>query len=908
MELNELSWLKKVMLACSLIARRHAWAVLAISLAMLVVSLAAAASHLDFQTAREDLVSSLDKVHQNQDRYLAEFPAPPDVVIAVKGGEGAQREDFVDLLTLLLEEHRLHFEAIFPYFDLPFLTGRALLFLSPQELHALVDAVTEARPFLLSLSSLEGLTSLLSDFEGNVSGSGHEKLVSMLPFLSEIFGELRCAVVTRGRAEYHSPWGRLLFGDVSPEFAEGKGDLESTRFYHTTANGTIHLLLLRLANQEPETIELMRATVEKARLPFPSLQVGLTGEPLLEHDEMVSSERDSESSGMLSIVLVTIVFALAFRQVGYPLAILASFLLGAGWTLGFTTWAIGHLNLLTVSFFTILVGCGIDFGIHVVMRYEEVLAKTGNVDEAMDSTLVGTGPDVCVSALSNAAAFWAIGMTDFKGVAELGIIAGFGVLLCLLATVLPLPAIIVLLDRHRQPSRHKAASSGRRILVARLESWLLRRALWTVLIVTMLLVASLPRIASVGFDYNLLQLQDQHLESVQTELELIDKGGNEVLFAVSLVDDLEEARRMKARFEALPSVSHVESISDLFPQVTPAKLASLRRLREQLAGVSIPAPEDMELGKGGAEELRRLSEGFMELDRFFQAQRDGLLRNPSQSIRFSTKKLEKEMEKLFSELSELGPGPIEDGLTQFQKNFFRDLSDTISFLKMQDPAPVIAIDDLPENLKLRSVGKNRKLLLRIYARENLWERPALDRFVGEIRKTDPQAVGAPIMIWHHTQSMRSAFENAGRYAVGAVLVILALYFRSLRWMVLALVPLALGVCFMLHAMAVYGIAFNLANFIGLPLLLGVGMDYGIHVLHRAREEKRVNMFDHSTGPATMLSAMTTVAGFGTLAMGRHQGIASLGFILSTGVIGILISALLVLPAILRVWNPFHEPD
>jgi hypothetical protein len=140
----------------------------------------------------------------------------------------------------------------------------------------------------------------------------------------------------------------------------------------------------------------------------------------------------------------------------------------------------------------------------------------------------------------------------------------------------------------------------------------------------------------------------------------------------------------------------------------------------------------------------------------------------------------------------------------------------------------------------------------------------------------------------------------------AVSVILYFYFRSLVWTLLSMIPLVLGVLFMLAMMASYGISFNLANFMGLPLLLGIGMDYGIHVLHRAKEERRVNMFDHSTGPATTLSALTTVAGFGTLALGGHQGVASLGFLLATGVVGILLSALLILPAILSIWNPFRE--
>lgn len=895
------------MLLCSRLARNYPWPILIVSFLVFLISLAGSAKYLEFQTDRQNLISEKDELHDIQERYLAEFPASDDIVVMVKGRTKAQREGYIDTLSALLEQHPKDFQAVFPKVELPFLASRALLFLDETDLQALVGAVEEAHPFLMSLSSPQGLAALLSDFEGNVTGSGQDQLVSMLPFLGEIFHELRRAVETRGRADYHSPWGGMLFGDSSPELAErSQGGMQETSFYHTTGNDTVHLLLLRFVKRDAETIGLLRKTVERAQLAYPGLDVGITGEPLLEFDEMVSSEADSNQSGVLSLILVAILFAFTFRQVGRPIAIIGSFVLGAGWTIGFTTVVIGHLNLLTISFFTILVGSGIDFGIHIMLRYEEEFAKGMTIEDAMEEALVGTGADIAVSAFATASAFWAVGMTDFKGVSELGIIASFGILLCLVSTVLPLPAVILLMDRKRRHGDGMTMALGSRILIARAEAAVLRRAPFTLLLLALVIAVAWPRISSVGFDYNLLRLQDQRLESVQTELRLIKDGGQTVLFAVALADDVPHAREMKARFEALPSVSHVDTVSDLFPEITPGKLAALRRLHELVKDVNIPNPEEMGQG-GGGQELRRLGDGFMELERYFKAQRDALLNHKSERVRESTKRFESEMDQLFTQLSGLGPGPIEDGLTKFQMNFFSDLDSMVEFLKKQDTNPQMEVQDLPENLRLRSIGKTSKLVLRIYPNKNIWERAALNEFVKEVRELDPLAIGAPIMIWHHTNTLKGAFEDAGKYAIVAITIILFMYFRSVPWTLLSMVPLVLGVLFMLLAMSWRGISFNLANFMGLPLLLGIGMDYGIHILHRAQEERRVNMFDHSTGPATTLSALTTVAGFGTLALGGHQGVASLGFILASGVIGILLAALLILPAILQVWGPFKEP-
>lgn len=909
MKAERLGFGERQMLRCSRVCRQAPRWVLTISVIFFVLSLAGAAKFLVFQTSRNDLISDKDAFHAVQERFLKEFPGADDVVIMVEGQDRAEREAFVDLLARLLSQDPSNFHAVFPKVELPFLSSRALLFLPESDLKALVEAVAQARPFLLALSSPEGLARLLADFDSTVAGSNEDKLVSMLPFLGDIFHELRRAVETRGRVPYRSPWGGLLFGDTSPELAERtQGGLLDTSFYHTTANGTIHLLVFRFVQCQADSIAALHDAVAKAHRAYPKLVVGITGEPLLEYDEMLSSQNDSTRSGYLSMILVALLFGLTFHQFGRPLAIQGSFVLGAGWSLGVATLVIGHLNLLTVSFFTILVGCGIDYGIHLVLRYEDVYAMTGDKEKALDDSLIRTGTDIGVGAIANAAAFFAIGLTDFKGVSELGIIAGWGVLLCFVATVLPLPAILVLLDHQRKATQKMTPGLGLRAWLARGQDFLLRKAFWVVFATALLVAVEAPRMASVGFDYNLLHMQDPHLDSVQTELKLVEKGGNTMLFGVALADDLAHARKLKERFEALPEVSHVETISDLFPEVTEAKLDSLRQLRNLVKDIRIPKPDDMKLSSGSRKDLEQMGEGFMQLEKLFRAERSRLLKDPSKQVRDDTKKFEKEMDALFTELSALGPGPIEDGLTHFQNHFFGDLEGMVSFLQQQDPDSRLTLQDLPENLRLRSVGATGKLVLRIYPKHNIWEREALDRFVHAIRNVDPSAVGAPVMIWHHTDVMKRAFETAGRNAVIAVLLILALYFRSLAWALAALVPLTLGVLFMLWAMAIHGVSFNLANFMGLPLLLGVGVGFAIHVVHRSREEKNFNMFCFSTGPAVLLSAGTTVAGFGTLALGGHQGIASLGFILSVGIVGIVLAALVVLPAALQVWNPFKGGD
>lgn len=899
--------LETCLLGLSRLARRQSRLVVALAILLFVGSLGLSWTSLEFQTNRDDLVGSNDLLYEAQQKFISEFPITKDVVVTVEEGSAEEREAFVDLLADLLRERPEHFYGVFPKVELPFLTPQALMFLPDKELEELVAAVENAGPFLKTLDSESGLEELFTEFEKAPVDQKQSKLEPMLPFLNGVFAELSRSVDSRGRAEYRSPWGEVLFsGQAATDLNKALTDVEKTTFYHTLDEGRTHLLMFRLTNSENGTIELLRSLVSQANKTHPQLHVGVTGEPLLEHDEMVSSERDSHRSAVLSLLLVAILFSLTFRQVARPLTAIFCLALAVGWTVGFTTLAIGHLNLLTISFATILIGLGIDFGIHLLFRYEEEFQRTGRTDTALDEALLATGSDIVVGALSTATAFWAVGLTEFKGVSEIGIIAGSGVMFCLLSTLIVLPALIAWLDRKRVFEPGDAIPLGSRIVLSRLEAFLLTKSRWVLVGSVLFLVFAWSSVTKVGFDYNLLRLQDPTLESVQTELTLIEKGGNTVLFSVAVADDVPTARAKKAQFEALSTVSRVDVISDLFPERTQRKVASLREL-EGLVGDLRVEPKSPEQSKMSGRKLQKMGHGFESLNQLFESERPTLLRHADPAVRAQTQEFENQKEQLFSKLENLGPGPIEDSLGAFQAAFFEDLSRMINFLQAQDPDFQFGLEDLPENLKIRSIGQTGKLVLRIYPKENIWEREALQAFVDEVRATDSESIGAPVMILHHTSILKGAFETSGVYAMIAVTILLLLYFRSLVWTLLALFPLALGVFFMLFVMGRTGVHFNPANFMGLPLLMGIGLDFGIHVLHRVKEEGRANMFDHSTGPATAVSGLTTICGFGTLALGGHQGVASLGLILAAGVSGILLAALIVLPAVLQVfWKSDRE--
>ena len=255
--------------------------------------------------------------------------------------------------------------------------------------------------------------------------------------------------------------------------------------------------------------------------------------------------------------------------------------------------------------------------------------------------------------------------------------------------------------------------------------------------------------------------------------------------------------------------------------------------------------------------------------------------------------------RLSDQLENLGHGPLHDGLQSFQTQAVTDLREVILFLREQTGQPLTS-HDLPPELALRGVGKSGAIALRIYPRENCWERASAERFVAALRTVDPNVVGTPVLIHHHAEAMRRAFQVSGYYAMAAVVVLLWLHFRRVKETFLALVPKLLSIIWMVGIMGWMDVRFNPANFIALPLILGVGVIFGVHVIHRALEDGSPHIFRHSTGPAIALSGLTTMAGFGTLAYAGHQGIASLGVVMVAGVGTGLVASLVVLPALLAV--------
>ena len=400
--------------------------------------------------------------------------------------------------------------------------------------------------------------------------------------------------------------------------------------------------------------------MEVVRPIVPSVSAHLTGEKILELDETESSFQDSSRATAWSLGLVGILFALGFGSLARPAQAVFVVVLAGCWTLGLTTLVIGHLNLLTVTFATILAGIGIDFGIHLAYRYDEERARGLEPLQAMESTLRTAGTENLAGAWATSLSFAAICFTGFKGVAELGAITAWGVLFSFLGAIWVLPALFFIQERwDNSPGKRRANWT----YLKKAEQFYLSHPRAILLSALLLTAASLTQFNSVSFDGNLLSLQDPTLPSVRAELSLARAGDQGVMYAVSVATSPHEARLRKQEFETLPLVIQVETVADLLTEYNPEKSHRIERIAAMAKRPIFPS-EQNELT---SDDLRTLRPMFLNLEDLSKG------RGPEHA------ELRQVLRRLSHQLETLGHGPIHDGLQSFQKQAVSDLREVFFF-------------------------------------------------------------------------------------------------------------------------------------------------------------------------------------------------------------------------------------
>jgi len=848
------------------------------------VSLLAGARFIEIHTSRADLLNPRNEYHRRWLAYVQEFSDQEDVYVVVQGDSPDQIEPILAEIASKLEEHPEFFHSILWRVDKSSLKRKGLYYLPKEQLAQLARKIAAFQATLSSQMQLFDPAAFVVGLAQIIAQSGspqpllqyHSQVVESLSLLGRLLDSNTLSRDGPTHPNAPSPSASTNFhgaAEAAPTdlVSEKMGGNET--FF--SPDGRLGLLLLRFTPDSgkqftrfSEHICTLRKILHEVESRHHGVSIGATGLPLLEYDEMKAST-SSATMAVLSLAGVVFVFFAGFGGVRYPVAVSLSLLTGVTWSVGYVAAAVGHLNILTSAFGAMLIGLG-DYGVHFVSHYLETKRKTRQTRESLIETATQVGPGIATGAITTAAAFFAGALTDFLGVAELGIIAGGGVLLCWLSDMTILPAIICLMDRDTG-----ASSIPNELELAPWFRFIARAPRG--ITVGMLAATGFLALGLSGlrYDYNLLNLQPVGLDSVQTQEKLVTHMSRSSYFALSMAPSLEEARRRKAEFLALPTVDRVEDLASIIPEDIAAKkpfVESIVAAIQPLADSPTISPEQLDHALAVLANAASRLQGGSQLAQWIDQMRNRVRQLTPEEL---TTRLETHRQNLAQEF------PLK--------------SEMVRNLTTEPPK----LADLPPALVDRFVGQSGKHLLQIYCKGDFWDPDTMREFVTQVRRVDPAATGNPIQIYEACHQMNRAYIEAAFYAFFAILVALYLDFRNLKDVLLALIPLFLGMVCLFGLMGWLNLPLNPANMITLPLILGIGIDNGVHIVHDFRKQGRLyKMPSNATLVAVVVNSLTTMIGFGALMLSPHRGLESLGRVLTFGVGFTLVTALLM-PGFLR---------
>lgn len=866
------------------LARERTKTVLAVGVSLALLSGLLAATQLRMDSNQDHLIS---RELPYQDRYLSfleEFGDLECLYAVIDGRKNpAQARAFADALAAGLRAQPEHFSQVHARVETSDFGGNLLL-LAPeaelQELETLKTSPEDLRA-IASSESLAQLFDLLSDSlqrdpEGT-SASAQERGWRLLQGLvAAVDSSVTPDATGATRAPPVGPVVDLLLPaleiPVESAYEEHSG-LFLVSFMPVKDYSVLDPV------QEP--LRRARQTLRDLQARFPDTPAGVTGRPALLSDEVSQTTADMTLASILALVGVGLVFMLFFRSVVRPLLTLLSLVIGIAWSAGFATLAVGQLNFLSSVFGVILVGIGVDFGIHLLARYQQGLASHGDVGRALEDAVVHVGKGNLTAALTTAVAFFSALLTDFEGLIQLGVIAGSGVLLCCLSMLLMLPAALYSLDEGRVGPRglHPLPTFA---VLERIGNrpW---RTLSVVAILVFLAAAWAP---GVIFDENLLNLQSPKVESVHWERELLNTDASTWVTA-SIVDTEEEAIARHAELAALEPVARVESVAT-FLGPGPAKVAErLREVRRALG----PLPEAaLEANVDGAQLSRALERFGEELEGLAEAALSRELTEETEEIL--------DLAERVTELSGRIPGKSA-ALDEFQTALLAGIgARSRRLVRLLDP-PGWTLATIPPWIRSRLVGKSGKIAVYAFPRESLWPPEAMDRFLIALETVDPNVTGVTVSVRESSRVLKESFRILVGVTLVAILLVVLVEYRHWRGLI-ALVPLAVGGIWFLGALAFLGVSFNMGNFFIVSVLIGLGIDDGVHMLNRSLEDPHGPLVSHATGTGVVLSSLTTIVGFGALMTSQHAGLASMGKVMSLGALMLLLSAVFAQPALSRL--------
>jgi hypothetical protein len=841
---------------------RWPWTVVLLTLALTGGGVYLTVQRFAIDTDTENLFSPDMSWRKNQMALYRAFPQLQYTIAAViDAPNGAAADDAAARLTAQLKGKPLLVKVWRPD-DPAFFTKNGLLYLDLADVEHTVGMMLGQRDVLTPLAedpTLRGLSNVLVVNQKRAAGS--ERATAM--YLAGLDQFSQAFETTLAGRTARVDWEKLLAG--------GK---EEKPLGPPPEKRRIVLInpVLDFTALQPgaEAIDVVRKTAAELGITKENgYTFRLTGEVPLADEEFATISENMALNTAGTLVVVSLILLAALRSPKLILAVLATLLAGLAITSGAGILLIGRFNLISVAFAALFIGLGVDFGIQFATRYREERHGHGDLEPALIHATQGIGGSLTLAAVSLLAGFFCFLPTSFLGVAELGLIAGVGMIIAYVATLTFLPAAIKLLH---PPAEHVPIATHS---LAAVDHWIANHRPLVLAATAAIVLAGTPALMRLHFDSNPMNLRDQTVESVATFLDLSKDPTTAPNKVETLAPSLEAAQALIEKIRALPEVDHVDSVFSLIPKDQDEKLALIARASTELRGALAPkvkpAPSDAETVKALAAAAKAL--------------RAATAKKPQPAVtRFAA---------TLDALAKASPETREKARVAAFAGFETLLGQMRDALQAQRVTP----DNLPEELRADWISANGLVRLQTTPKGDTNDRVVMARFADAMLAVAPESSGPPIIISEAGKTVTRAFLEAGLFAFVAVFLILAVALRNALDVALTLGPLVLAGIMSLQAAEMLGVSLNFANIIALPLMFGVGVAFHIYYVIAWRKGV-VDMLASSLTRAIFFSSLTTGTAFGSLFLSSHPGTASMGELLTISLFFTLLAAFIIVPAFL----------
>jgi uncharacterized protein len=866
---------------------------LLICMAIITVILGAFIPRLIISSSQQNLIPKDDPEQARYIKFNKEFGASDNLIIVLEGDSDVCK-DYADDFAREIGKENKWVKSIFYKIDASVLIKRAPLYFSVEDLNKGLVLLKTNKGWIGKIQNISSLYAVLkeitSSFNEPNTDISIDSATRIIKFLNALFLEWNDWLLNPNQlrlkiAEKLSKEGFTQFATLQSGGYLFSRDFKMMFMFIQPRNYNDEITYLR-----PFIADIHKAC-DRALMAHPELKskikVAFTGLPahVLTETEVIYS--DVGHAGIASVVIVALILLIGFRSIKKTIIGVIPTVAGLVISLGIITIVKGELNLISSSFLAVLFGIGIDFGIYLLQRTEEELGNGLSPNEAIYKSVVLTSRSIISGGLTTSLAFFALMLSNFQGYSELGFAAGTGLVVVMITTFLMMPALLMNIPVEPRNYHLKETIT---------ETVKLERKKFHLVIIgvsAVITIFSIFAATRMKMDYNVLKMMPSNSESTIYQHRMEENSDYKMSFVMITDTNLAHLKDITDKVKILPSVSKVDSLAELIPPKQEEKIKVIKKFKPLLGNFRIELKDNNQTAVDYIAVLDQMNSYFGDAqEKAFAGGQTKLVEQIDIVM--------KNMDAIKSKLKSDKNGVALARTKKFERELFLNFEKATQIIRESFNPTIITEANFPKEIISRFKSSQGTYVAMVSPKGSIWDINFLDTFVNDLKKITPNVTGFPVTHRVYVRRAASAVFWAMTYSFIIILVLLIIDFRRVNGVLLALMPLFIGMMWLQLALYIFKIDYNVANIAGLPLLLGLGIVYGLRIVHRWREDTTITAFaaTKTTGRGLAFAAFAIIAGLVSIVPARHNGVSAFGMILLIGIISCMFTALVILPAVI----------